>query len=101
MGKLRLTQKEINIIKSTAKEIFGENIKVYIFGSRTNPNKKGGDIDILIKTLNKVSVSQKLNFLAELELKGIERKVDLIVITPNTKLKEIHKEALKTGVEIW
>ncbi len=100
MGKLRLTQKEINIIKSTAKEIFGENIKVYIFGSRTNPNKKGGDIDILIKTLNKVSVSQKLNFLAELELKGIERKVDLIVITPNTKLKEIHKEALKTGVEI-
>ncbi len=98
--RIRLSDYEIKTIKDTAKEVFGEDIKVYIFGSRTDPTRKGGDIDILIKTNKEISTDQQLTFLAKLELRGIERKVDLLVITPKTELKDIHKEALKTGVEI-
>ena len=100
MNKLRLSEEEIKIIKETAKEVFGENTKVYIFGSRADLNKKGGDIDIYIETQDKTSVKKELKFLAKLELNGIERKVDLIVKDPYKKEKPIFKEAKTKGVLI-
>ena len=98
--RIRLSEEEIKKIKETAHEVFGKEVKIYIFGSRSVPNKRGGDIDILIKSSRQISVDEKLSFLARLELKGIERKVDLITICPGTKFKDIHVEALRTGVEI-
>ncbi len=98
--RVRLSEYEINTIKETAKEVFGKDAKVFIFGSRVFLEKRGGDIDVLIKVPKKVSISEKLSYLAKLELKGINRKVDLLVITPETKLKEIHLEAIKQGIEI-
>jgi len=47
---VRLSEYEIRTIKETAKEIFGKDVKVYIFGSRADLTKKGGDIDIFIET---------------------------------------------------
>ena len=44
---MRLKQKEIEIIKSTLQEFFGE-CKIKIFGSRLDDNKRGGDIDIFV-----------------------------------------------------
>ena len=98
--KIRLSEEEIKKIKETAYEVFGKEVKIYIFGSRSVPDKRGGDIDILIKSSRQISIDEKLSFLAKLELKGIERKVDLITISPGTNLKDIHKDALRTGVEI-
>ena len=98
--KVRLTNNEIKIIKETAKNVFGKNVKVLIFGSRASLEKKGGDIDILIKSSKQISVSDEIAFLAKLELKGIQRKVDLLTITPKTKLKKIHADAISSGVEI-
>jgi len=92
---------EIKIIKETAKEIFGSNAKVYIFGSRVELNKKGGDIDIFIETDKQTSLEDELKFLTKLEIKGIERKVDLLVKNPYKKEKSIFKEAKKNGVLIW
>jgi predicted nucleotidyltransferase len=96
-SKVRLTEEEIKIIKETAKKYFGENAKVYLFGSRTDLNKRGGDIDLFIETNKKTSLMDELNFLSELELKGIERKVDLIVKNPFKKDKNIYQEG-KRGV---
>ncbi len=90
----------MKIIKETAEEIFGKDVQVFIFGSRACPEKRGGDIDILVKASRDVTVSEELDFLAKLKLKGIIRKVDLLVITPKMKLKQIHKEVLSKGVRI-
>ncbi|WP_029521359.1 nucleotidyltransferase domain-containing protein [Persephonella sp. IF05-L8] len=98
--RVRLSQNEIKIIKNLAKEIFGENSKVYIFGSRADLSKKGGDIDIFIETDKKTSLQEELKFLAQIEIKGIERKVDLIVKNPYKKEKSIFKEAKEKGVLI-
>ncbi len=98
--RVRLSDEEIQIIKETAKEIFGERAKVYIFGSRANLNKKGGDIDIFIETDKKTYLQDELKFLAKLEIKGIERKVDLVVKNPYKKEKSIFKEAKEKGVLI-
>ena len=96
--KIRLSNEEIKIIKETAREIFGEGVKVFIFGSRTDLKKRGGDIDIFIQVNKNIPSMLKLEFLVELEKKGIERKVDLILETPLTKRKSIHREAREKGV---
>ncbi len=98
--RIRLSEEELQVIKETAKEVFGEDVRVFIFGSRVFPEKRGGDIDVLIKSPRKISTSEKISFLAKLELRGISRKVDLLVVTPETRLKEIHLEAMAEGVEI-
>lgn len=44
---MRLSKNEIDIIKSTIYEM-DKNCKIYLFGSRVDDNKKGGDIDLLV-----------------------------------------------------
>ena len=99
MRQVRLTSKQVNIIKETAKEIFGKNSKIYIFGSRVDLSKKGGDIDILILTENTIDkFKKKIKFVAKLYKKLGEQKID-VIITDKPKY-DIEKIALETGVEI-
>ena len=49
IGNMRLSKKEIQIILRVAKEIYGEGVEVYLFGSRLNDEKKGGDINLLVR----------------------------------------------------
>ena len=47
---MRLQSKEIETILRVAKDIYGDDVRVYLFGSRLNDTKRGGDIDLLIRT---------------------------------------------------
>ena len=47
---MRLQSKEIQTILRVAKDIYGDGVKVYLFGSRLDDKKRGGDIDLLIRT---------------------------------------------------
>ncbi|AEF19522.1 MULTISPECIES: nucleotidyltransferase domain-containing protein [unclassified Hydrogenobaculum] len=98
--RIRLKDEEIEIIKEVAIEIFGEDAKVYIFGSRVDLTKKGGDIDIFIETQKEVSLNQEIEFLAKLEIKGVERSVDVLIKAKNRDNKPIFEEAKRTGVLI-
>jgi len=101
--KVRLSDYEVDAIKETAKKYFGENCRIFIFGSRADLEKRGGDIDIYIETnlSTKEIAINKIKFLAELESKIGEQKIDLVVYNPEVMKKElIHEIALKEGVEI-
>jgi predicted nucleotidyltransferase len=103
MKPLRLQDYEIKIIKETAKKYFGENCRVLIFGSRTKLEKRGRDIDIFVETNLPISeiVRNKVKFLAELDFKIGEQKIDLVVFNSALMKKElIHEIALSEGIEI-
>jgi len=97
---LRLTEEEIKAIKETSKEVFGKDVKVWIFGSRTDLSKKGGDIDIYIEIpdfdADKI-FDKKIKFLVDLEDKIGEQKIDVIVAPYGCK-KYYCLEAKNTGI---
>ena len=77
---MRLTpfEKE-SIIESLKKEIGPEFFELYLFGSRTDVQKKGGDIDLLIlaQDLTKIPPKHRL-ILAIIRIIG-EQKIDLVI----------------------
>ena len=77
---MRLSKNQIQVINQTAKEYFGNSVRVFIFGSRIDDKKKGGDIDLLIKTKKKsiLTLKNKLLFLVDLKTKIGDRKIDVI-----------------------
>ena len=81
---MRLSEKQIEVIRNTAFNHFGDDVHVFLFGSRTDPYKKGGDIDLLIRTQKeKMHLKQKLLFLVDL------KKLVTTFISLIQKLKKI------------
>lgn len=97
-NNLRLSDEEINVIKMVIKN-YDPNARVFIFGSRTDLNKKGGDIDILVVS-NNIDYKKRRKIKVDLLLALGDRKIDLI-ITDNPEKTEFTKLAYKYGVEIW
>ena len=92
---MRLTNKEINFINKTIKNFI--DCEIYLFGSRTDDNKRGGDIDLYIipkGEYNEFELSMKIREILENEL---YLPIDLIFA--KDKNREIEKIALK-GIRI-
>jgi len=97
---MRLTQAQVEAIRNSAKEVFGEGAKVWLFGSRVDDAKRGGDIDLLVRpTESHVSTPliSKMRFLNMLEASLGERKMDVVIVTP-IDTRPIVRVAHETGV---
>jgi predicted nucleotidyltransferase len=100
---MRLSEYEKEVIVSCTKEKFGKNSRIILFGSRTDDNRKGGDIDLLIQPGIKASqeemLRKKILLLIEIERKLGEQNIDIILQQSNDQRK-IVKTALTTGIVI-
>lgn len=79
---MRLTPAQIEAIRSSANEVFGTGVQVWLFGSRVDDSKRGGDIDLLVRPASPgaaSSLSSKLRFLGKLEARLGEQKVDVVI----------------------
>ncbi|MEA1955367.1 MAG: nucleotidyltransferase domain-containing protein [Campylobacterota bacterium] len=93
---MRLSTKEISIIQNRVKTIFGDSL-IYLFGSRVDDNKQGGDIDLYI--IPKVSdnlFKKKIKIKTVLE-DILFKPVDIVVAINADRL--IEKEAIM-GVKL-
>ncbi|MCD8504549.1 MAG: nucleotidyltransferase domain-containing protein [Burkholderiaceae bacterium] len=97
---MRLTEKEIDIIRETAHEVFGQNIQITLFGSRVNDQAKGGDIDLMIEVYENVDrpalLSARVASRVSRSLAG--RAVDVVLKAPNLKTQPIHEIAARSGI---
>lgn len=94
---MRLNKQEIEALEKAIEMINGE---VYLFGSRVDDSKKGGDIDILILTSGNLlqislDVERKFQMICD-------EKIDVVVMNPDAMseeqqefLKEIEKIRIK------
>ena len=87
---MRLNKFQIDLIKKLAVKHFGPETTVYLFGSRTDDNKKGGDIDLFVNSANEAALTleAKIHFLAELKTKIGDRKIDVVFDNANTRKKK-------------
>jgi len=81
---MRITATEHKSVLRIAKKHYGDNVKVSLFGSRTDDRKKGGDIDLLINADNELmTYKARLMFLVDLKLEIGGQKIDLVFDTSN------------------
>jgi len=96
---MRLSLFEIETIVRLKDIYFGKASKIYLFGSRTDDTKKGGDIDLYVQLDSVIEQEDDNQNKFLIELKSIigEQKIDLLFSTDKERL--IEKEAQK-GVEL-
>ena len=80
---MRLNNKEIAAIKEVTRKVFGDNATISLFGSRTDDNKKGGDIDLFIQCNCHISREElyqlKIKFLVLLKNIIGDQKIDVLI----------------------
>jgi predicted nucleotidyltransferase len=100
---MRISEEEITLIKKLARQIFGNGTKVFLFGSRVDDRKKGGDIDLFITGEQKsnYTVAHKIDFLVELKSLIGDQKIDVILDTESTRQKkQFHRSITRQAVEL-
>lgn len=99
---MRLTDHQKNTILNACQRYF-ENAQCWLFGSRVDDQKRGGDIDLYIETpetdTNKI-VTAKLAFLVALNRELGEQKIDVVIHQIGRELLPIHQIAKQTGIRL-
>lgn len=78
---MRITSQQAQLITQSVHHHFGENAKLWLFGSRLDDNKRGGDIDLYVEAdphplMNEIRCKVQLK-------ESLDLPVDLIVRTWN------------------
>ena len=75
---MRLTLKQHQAIKKYFLEVFKEG-QIFLFGSRVDDDRKGGDIDLYIRTEDREDlVRKKIDFLVRLKHEIGNQKIDIV-----------------------
>ncbi len=99
---MRISEFEIESIKSLAHRHFGKNVQVFLFGSRAGDQKRGGDIDLFITNLNgeQLKIHTKINFITDLILQIGEQKIDVVLDNPAAKNSVFYQTIYQTGIQL-
>ena len=96
---MRLSLHEIESIVKCKNQIFGKKARIYLFGSRIDESKKGGDIDLYLNPLDGNEIgTKKIEFLTLIQKMIGEQKIDIVFAKDANRIIEI--EAKKRGVEL-
>lgn len=93
---MRLTEEEAKIIKEVVFH-FDNEARIFLFGSRTREEERGGDIDLLLLS-QKLSIKDIYKIKSELWERIGEQQIDIILAKDDSK--PFTRIALKEGVEI-
>jgi predicted nucleotidyltransferase len=95
---MRITEYEKNTIVDAVINV-DPSAKVWLFGSRTDDNKKGGDIDIAVLSENiNIDVMQEIQVRRFICNRIGEQKIDIVI--SNTGKEAIFKLAVAEGIQL-
>lgn len=93
---MRLNDFELTAIRAAVKN-FDPDARLYLFGSRVDDSKRGGDIDLLIMSDILTLESKRSIKIRLFEVLG-EQKIDIVLAADDSN--PFVKLALETGVEL-
>ena len=93
---MRLSKREIEAILQVAEDIYGTDVKVYLFGSRVDDSRRGGDIDLLVRTTSaRKGILDRVRMAARIKSLIGDQKIDII---GEYEDNQVVREALKNGI---
>lgn len=99
---MRLTDVQIQTIREITRELVAGPAHIWLFGSRLDDQKRGGDIDLMLELNEPVAhpadLAARLSARLSHHLDG--RSVDVILSAPNLKHLPIHDVAFSTGLRL-
>ncbi|MGM0986252.1 MAG: nucleotidyltransferase domain-containing protein [Pseudomonadota bacterium] len=99
---MRLTDEQVSVIHDTVAELLGEEAHVYLFGSRIDDRRRGGDIDLYIEAPRldepRTRIQARLQRLLWMRLGP--RRIDLLIRAADETLRPIHRDALEQGIRL-
>ena len=100
---MRLTDKQIQIIKEATADIFGPDACVWLFGSRTDDTRRGGDIDLYVETptSDQREIQARRNRLwIRLQRQLGEQRIDITAHSAGQPYNAFQREARHTGIQL-
>lgn len=101
---MRLTPREIQVLKEVGAEVFGLQARLFLFGSRLDDARRGGDIDLYVTGFLRPVAEQldaRLRFLVKAKECLGEQRIDVVFAAgPGEPLTPIQQMAEKTGVQL-
>lgn len=95
---MRLLETQRLAIKNIVADIVGPESQVWLFGSRVDDTRRGGDVDLYVESPQKNTLLSALRCKIALE-DSLDLHVDLIVKEPG-KDKPIYQLAKTQGVQL-
>lgn len=96
---MRLDPASIAPLLQSIQDVFGANAEVWLFGSRTDDTKRGGDIDLYIETdIDRDILARRSTLLRKLEKTFGEQKIDLSVRPRKRPPHPLHLIAREQGI---
>ena len=97
---MRLSENEVSVIKDAVARRFGPGTEVFLFGSRLDNSRRGGDIDLYVRTALDAEHATRAKLLAmsDIQLRLGDQKIDMVV-SPfvhegDLVMQEIEREAV-------
>lgn len=104
MNNMRIKEDDLTVIKEAFRKYFGDSDHLWLFGSRANPKKKGGDLDFYIETSESdvsLAVKKKMDFINTLCCTLGDQKIDVVLhILSLSDDLPIYQIAKTTGVQL-
>ena len=104
---MRISENERSVIGNAVRTHFGEDVRVLLFGSRTDDAKRGGDIDLLVESdlSGREALRAKIAAITDIQLVLGDRKIDIVLRTRSTAHDSsidplIVREAERNGIPI-
>ena len=100
---MRLTNDQIRTIKEATADIFGPDACIWLFGSRTDDSRRGGDIDLYVEAnaTDQRDIQKKSNRLwIRLQRQLGEQRIDITAHSSEQPPNAVHQEARSTGIQL-
>ena len=95
---MRLSKQYVDVIKKNFR-LFFQKGDIFLFGSRVDESKKGGDIDLyLVVDDHRDLFEKKIKFLSRIKRELGDQKIDVVFNRDENRL--IEQEARRWGIKL-
>ena len=97
--EMRLTQQQLALVRSTVFETVNAGASIWLFGSRLDDTRRGGDVDLLVQSTPLLGLLQRARLKNRLE-QQLGLPVEIVAAADGDATSPFVRLALAQGVQL-